>query len=393
MTTRVAEVFWVFIQLGLTTFGGPAASIALFQQLIVQRRRWLEAREFMDYVSVSHIIPGPIAVQLSLHLGYRRAGPLGAIAAVLGFVLPAAFTTWICAVFYVSGQNLSWLEACLKGIRPAIVAIVLTSVLQLGKSYLSRARNWLVFALVGGGLLLGGNPMLLLVMGAMLLTLWPFEKRPSVGKRSPQQHQSERAAQDPPPRIGGILVGSLPLAVLSQSVGWRTLSPTLLFLLFAKIGLFLYGGGSVLVAYLTSDLVETGIISHQVLLDALAVGQSTPGPILTVATFLGYLLAGTAGAIAATAGITAPCLLLASILHPLAKRSRSNPIVEKLFEGISVSIIGLILSVSLRLGWEVFASPIAAFLGTFYLALIILLRVSPVRLIPAAALIGVLIYH
>jgi chromate transporter len=391
MLARVAEVFWIFIQLGLTTFGGPGASIALFQHVIVQKRRWLEAREFMEYVSLSHLIPGPIAVQLSLHLGYRRAGLLGAGAAVLGFVLPAAFITWVCAVLYVNGQNLSWLEACLKGIRPAIVAVVLTSVLQLGKTYLTVARNWLVLSIVGGGVVLGGNAMVLLLVGAILVTIWPLGNGPIAGKESSQRNPSQRPTQDPRSKTSLIVLGTPPLAMLAQSPGWGTLSPVLLFLLFAKIGLFLYGGGSVLVAYLTNDLVETGIISHHVLLDALAVGQSTPGPILTVATFLGYLLAGTPGAIAATAGIIIPCLLLASLFHPFAKRTRSSPFFAKVFEGISVSVIGLILGTSLRLGWAVFITPIAVVLGTFYLALLTLLRVSAVQVIAAAALIGLLL--
>jgi len=400
MVARIAEVFWVFIQLGLTTFGGPAASIALFQNLIVQKCRWVDAREFMDYVSVSHLIPGPIAVQLSLHLGYRRAGLLGALAAVFGFVVPAAFITWICAVLYISGQNLLWLQACLKGIRPAIVAVVLTSVIQLGKRYLVAPKNWLVFALVAAGLIWGGNPILLLLAGALAIGLWPVKSRtrgPETGPPGPAENSQQTPSQQPPPKQSSdawMLVSGTPFfAALVQKAACSTLSPIFLFLQFAKIGLFLYGGGNVLAAYLSSDFVETGLISHQVLLDALAVGQSTPGPILTVATFLGYLLAGTPGAVAATVGILTPCLLLASILHPLAERTRSSRFFAKIFEGISVSIIGLIVGVSFRLGWEIFVSPVPLLLGTIYLLLLTLFRVSAVQVIAAAALLGLLIYY
>ncbi|WP_347245112.1 chromate efflux transporter [Thermogutta sp.] len=382
---QLAEILWVFSQIGLTSFGGSAASIAIIQQALVQRRGWLSPEEFMDYVGASHLIPGPIAVQLSLHLGYRRAGLLGALAAVVGFVVPAAMITWLCAVVYVRNQGLPALEACLAGIRPVILAIILVSITQIAQGKLRRPTNLAILAAVVAAYLLGANPFVVLVAGTFLGIVL-FHVIPSRNGISPP---GNRRPNDTVSHLIFPFIGGVSAAGASSLV--TQLSPFQLFLSFAKVGIFLYGGGNVLAAYLVSEFVKTGIISHQQLLDALAVGQSTPGPILTVATFLGYLLGGHIGAVAATAGMITPCVVLASVLHPFVRKARTYRWSAAFLDALTLAVIGLILGVCVDLGRQVFTHPTAIALGLFALWAAAVWKISPVRLVLAAALIGLLI--
>lgn len=394
MLGQLVEVVWVFTQLGLASFGGPAASIALMQQMLVQRLRWLSQQEYMDFVGASYLIPGPIAVQLSLHLGYRRAGLWGALAAVIGFVVPAAGITWVCAVIYVQNQGLPQLEACLQGVRPAILAIILVSLAQLGKGQFRGPVQGVILAGTVTAFLVGVNPFLVLIVaaaaGALLQRILP----PWLGGTSPRKSDQVEEGTDRkrPGRLGLFMPltwgWTVPTAA-SLAVRFR---PWELYLLFAKVGLFLYGGGNVLAAYLSNDLVKTGILSRQQLLDALAVGQSTPGPILTVATFIGYILGGHLGSIAATLGIITPCVLLASLLHPYVRKARQYPWTASLLDALTLAVIGLILGVCLDLAREVFTQPIPVLWGLFCVIASWKLRITPVRLILASALVGLLIW-
>ncbi|MBC7352704.1 MAG: chromate efflux transporter [Thermogutta sp.] len=382
---QLAEILWVFALLGLASFGGPAASIAIMQQTLVRRRRWLSDTEFMDYVGASHLIPGPIAVQLSLHLGYRRAGLLGALAAVVGFVVPAAMITWLCAVVYVRNQGLPALEACLSTVRPVILGIILVSIKQIAQGRWRRPTNLVILAAVVAAYMWGANPFAVLVAGTflgMLLfhVIQPKKENSPPGDRPPEVPASRHTF----PFIGGMTAAGTS-ALITQ------MSPLQLFLVFAKVGVFLYGGGNVLAAYLASEFVNTGILSHQQLLDALAVGQSTPGPILTVATFLGYVLGGHIGAVAATAGIITPCMVLASVLHPYVRKARSYRWSAAFLDALMLAVIGLILGVCVDLGRQVFTQPVAIVLGLFTLWAAGVWKISPVRLILAAALLGLLI--
>lgn len=382
---QLAEILWVFAQIGLVSFGGPAASIAIMQQALVQRRRWLSDEEFMDYVGASYLIPGPIAVQLSLHLGYRRAGLPGALAAVLGFVVPAAMITWVCAIVYVRNQGLPALEACLSAVRPVILAIILVSITQIAQGRLRRPANLAILAAVVVAYLLGANPFAILVVGAFFGMLLFRLIRPK-NETSPP---GNRPSEERPPHRSLPLLGLMTAA--SASGPTAQMSAFQLFLVFAKIGVFLYGGGNVLAAYLASEFVKTGILSHQQLLDALAVGQSTPGPILTVATFLGYVLGGHIGAVAATAGIITPCVMLASVLHPYVRKARSYRWSAAFLDALILAVIGLILGVCVDLGRQVFTQPTAIALGLFALWAAAVWKISPVLLVFAAALLGLIL--
>jgi len=393
MLRRFLEVLWVFTQIGITSFGGPATSIALMQQALVQKRQWLSRQEFMDFVGVSSLIPGPMIVQLSLHLGYRRAGLWGAFAAVAGFVVSAAAITWLCAIVYVGNQKLPQLDACLQGIRPAVMAVILFSLCELGSWRAWGLSDFLLLAGTAAAFLAGGNPFLVLVAATIAgtaLKRWFPSRQSAVARRTGKNADAEADQEDP----GGthLFLPYVWSGIVPAAAGTTGLSLWWLFLTFAKIGLFLYGGGNVIAAYLSNDFVKTGILTHQQLLDALAVGQSTPGPIITIATFIGYLLGGHLGAVAATAGIITPCIVMASLLHSLVRKVRRQRWAAGLFDALSVAVLGLILGVWLDLARQVFTQPLPMLLGIVCLVLLWKLRVSSVRLILASALTGLLLW-
>lgn len=398
MVRSLLEVLWVFAQIGVTSFGGAAASIAVMQRVVVHKLGWLSRREFLDFAAASYLIPGPIAVQLSLHLGYRRAGLWGACAAVAGFVGSAAAITWLCAVLYVRNQGLPQWDACLQGVRPAILAVILMSLGELAKGVVHGPRDLVLTVGTAIGFLAGGNPFLVLIAAALAGTVAKriFPGPPIAGPRedgtiadgeAEQDEQSDRERHAGMSIILPPTLISLAPAAVAPSLGFLGM-----FLAFAKIGLFLYGGGNVIAAYLSNDFVKTGILTHQQLLDALAVGQSTPGPILTVATFIGYLLGGHLGAVAATAGLITPCVLLASLLHSWVRKIRRQTWAAGLFEALSAAVLGLILGVWLDLARQVFTQPLPTLLCAACLILLWRCKVSPVQVVFASALTGLLLW-
>lgn len=377
----------MFTQIGLASFGGPAASIALMQRAIVDRRKWVTQSEFLDFVAASHIIPGPIAVQLSLHLGYRRAGLLGAIIAVAGFVVPAATITWAIAVFYQRSQGLPQLEAILRGIRPAVLAIIGVSLWQVAaKLSWNKTRLVLLTAVVGLSLL-GIDAFIVMActlgLGGIYLALKAARSRP---QKSTNIKPSIPAASEKPPeeRLASFLVPSL--AIFSQASLW--VKSLYLFGMFFKIGCLLYGGGNVLAAYIQSDFVDHGLLSHTQFLDALAVGQGTPGPVLTVSTFIGYLLAGHLGAVSATLGIITPCVLIATFAHQFVSRARNYELTSILLNMMNVVVIGLILSVCINLGVRVFQDLLAVAIAVVVGVLLLVFDVPAIVVIFGAAMAG-----
>jgi len=381
------QIVWTFTQIALASFGGPAASIALMQRAIVERRKWITQQEFLDFVSVSHIIPGPIAVQLSLHLGYRRGGPLGALAAVFGFVVPAATITWAVAVFYQRNQGLPVLEACLQGIRPAVLAIILTSLWQIARKLPWTRSRLLLLATVVGLNLLGFDAIILMVFAIACASLhlsW-MSIRSRVQKEHRQGGQQDVAPRKPTDHtFVSFLIPSL--GVFSRmGLGMKSLY---LYGMFFKIGLLLYGGGNILAAYIQSDFVNHGLLSHAQFLDALAVGQSTPGPVLTVATFVGYLLAGHLGAVSATLGIITPCVFLAGFTHQFMARARNSESVSTILNIVNLVVVGLILSVCISLAIWVFQDVVSIAVALCVGGLILLFDVPPIVAIIGAAVVG-----
>jgi chromate transporter len=313
----------VFLRLGATSFGGPAAHVALMEEEVVRRRDWLSHAEFLDLLGATNLIPGPNSTEMAIHTGHRVAGWPGLVVAGACFILPAALIVALLAWAYVTFGALPPVAGVLYGVKPVVIAVVAQALWNLGRSCV---RSWPLAALGAAAVALAaaGVHELLVLFGAGLLL--------AVGK-------GLTAGRGP---TGLAVLAGVPLASATDPVG---LGP--LFLFFLKVGSVLFGSGYVLLAFLRADLVERyGWLSEQQLLDAVAVGQVTPGPVFTTATFIGYVLAGPAGAAAATVGIFLPAFVFPIFFHRWLVAVAQNPRIRPFLLGVAAAVIGLIAAVT-----------------------------------------------
>jgi chromate transporter len=302
------ELFWLFSRLGTTAFGGPAAHIAMMEQEVVRRRGWLTPEEFLDLLGATNLIPGPNSTELAIHIGHRRAGVAGLVVAGLAFIVPAALLTAALALVYVRFGTMPSAERVLYGIKPVIVAVVAHAVVKLART--AFKTRWL-FAIgaVALALSLARVDELVILLGAGVLAALPH------ARRSERLHGAD-------PTLAG------------------------LFLVFAKIGSVLFGSGYVLIAFLRADLVEARHwITESQLVDAVAAGQMTPGPVFTTATFVGYLVHGPIGALVATAGIFLPAFVFVAASGWLVPKMRSSARTGAFLDGVNVASLGLMTAV------------------------------------------------
>lgn len=365
----LGEVAWLALKLGFTAFGGPAAHIAMLHNEVVTRRKWLSEQRFLDLLGTTNLIPGPNSTEMFIHVGYVRAGWPGLLVSGLCFILPAVSIVLAFAWAYVEYGTTPAAEWLLYGIKPVIIAIVLQALWKLGKS---AVKN-LFFALVGLAVLLlylfGLNELLLLFGGGLLVMLVI-----NIG----------RLRQQPT-----LFLGFLPVGLL-QAAETIPFNLSRLFLIFLKIGAVLYGSGYVLLAFLRSDLVEgLGWLSDQQLLDAIAIGQFTPGPVFTTATFIGYVLGSWPGAILATVGIFLPSFLFVAAVNPLIPRIRRSPWVGALLDGVNVAAVGLMAAVTLQLGQAAIVDWLTALLAVLAAVLLIRFKVNSVWLVLGGGLVAV----
>ncbi|MET0552917.1 MAG: chromate efflux transporter [Vicinamibacteria bacterium] len=344
--SRLAEVCGVFLRLGLTAFGGPAAHVAMMEDEVVRRRAWLDRAAFLDLVAATHLVPGPNSTELAIHLGYRRAGWPGLFVAGAAFILPAFAMVWALAWFYVRWGRLPAVLGVLAGLKPVVLAVVVHACWSFGRTALKTRRLAALAALSAAALLAGAHELLVLGVAGLAAV-----RRP---------RRSAVAAA----------VGWLPIAGAAAS-GAGT--PAALFWIFAKIGSVLFGSGYVLVAYLRAELVtRRPWLTEVQLLDAVAVGQLTPGPVFTTATFVGYLVSGNAGAIAATAGIFLPAFLFVAASGPLVPRLRRSPAAGDFLDGLVAASIAFMAVVAV--GVLPGAVPDALSLSIALVALVLLVR-------------------
>ena len=334
------EVAWVFLKLGLVAFGGPAAHVALMRRELVQRRRWLDEAEFQRMFAACNLVPGPSSTELAIFLGYRRAGWRALLLAGVLFILPAMLLMLVLAWLYGRFGSTVVLAHVLYGIRPAVVGIVAWAILDLGRRMVRRWRLALVAAAVGVLFLVGLNPVVLLLLGGVVVA----------------------AASLPTsrgPRVGVLWLAALPGSLLPHLDRLPVLTLTCL-----KIGLVAFGSGYVLFAFLRADFV-LGLhwLSDRQLLDAIAIGQATPGPVFTTATFLGYLFAGVPGAMAATVAVFLPGFLVVPFLDRVVDAVRSRPWAQAFVEGANAAAIGLIGAVALQLAGASVVDPLTAALA------------------------------
>jgi chromate transporter len=375
--SRIKEVAYVFLKLGTTAFGGPAAHIAMMDDEIVKHRKWVTRETFMDLLGASNLIPGPNSTELAIHLGYKRAGWIGLLTAGICFITPAMLIVWLFAVLYQKYQSVPELSFILYGIKPVIMAIVFQALWGLGKTSLKSSATTLAGAATVFLFMFGWSEILLLLIAGLSIMLWSNRNRifnqTNLSLWLPMLWMHHSAS----------------IGTTSSAVKTVPLSLTSLFITFLKIGSVLYGSGYVLLAFLQSNFVEHfGVLSSQQLLDAVAVGQFTPGPVFTTATFVGYLIQGNAGALLATIAIFLPAFVFVALISPWSSKLRNSSWISGLLDGVNAASLGLMAAVSLQLGKAAFIDIWTIVLGV--LAFIILLRykVNSVWLVIGGAFVG-----
>lgn len=362
-------------KLGFTAFGGPAAHIAMLREEVVVRRRWLGDQEFLDLVGATNLIPGPNSTEMVIHTGYLRAGWRGLITAGTLFILPAATMVLALAWAYVRYGSLPEVEWLLYGIKPVIIAVVGQALWGLART---AVKGPLLLALGVAALalyLLGVNEIAILFGGALLM----------FGITSVRQ-SGARPPGGTALTVAGISFPAVPAIVTHAA---EPVSLGMLFLLFLKIGSVLYGSGYVLLAFLRNDFVlRTGWLTDQQLLDAVAIGQFTPGPVFTTATFVGYVVGGFPGAVLATLGIFLPSFAFVALLRPLVPRLRRSAWTAALLDGVNVAALGLMAAVAWQLGRDAVVDWLTALLAIVAAVLLIRYRVNSVWLVLGGGLIG-----
>jgi chromate transporter len=332
----------MFVRLGLTAFGGPLAHIAAMEDEVVTRRQWVTREEFADLVGAANLIPGPNSTELAIHLGYRRAGWPGLVAAGVGFIVPAVLMVWGIAIAYARLGARVDVAAALSGMQPAVLAVVVQAAWRLRASFVRSRAAALLAAAALVAMLLGVSELTVLLVAVVIA--FALVARPSTAT------------------LPAAVFGA-PLATTAAS----TLTPATVFLSFAKIGSVLYGSGYVLLTFLRGEFGERlHALTDAQLLDAIAVGQVTPGPVFSAATFVGYLLAGSAGAWAATAGIFLPAFIGVALTAPFVRRLRSDARLAPALDVVNAVSLALMVSVVLVMAKAVAAQPLALaiFLGT-----------------------------
>jgi chromate transporter len=373
-THPLRELGLFFFRLGLTAFGGPAAHIAMMEQEAVQRREWLSHEAFLDLLGAVNLIPGPSSTQMAMSIGYQQAGWLGLVLGGICFIFPAALLTLGIAWAYVRFGRLPQAQGLLYGIKPVVLAIVFQALWNLGRTAF-RTR---VLVVLGGVALvvscLDLHPLFVLLGAgcASVAILWVRE--PDSGKA---------------PLVRG---GWLPVSI--GALSFPTVGLTSLFLFFLKLGAVLFGSGYVLLAFLKADLVDRWHwLTQAQLLDAIAVGQVTPGPVFTTATFIGYVLHGIPGAVMATVGIFLPSFIFVGLLGVVLPRLRKSPQTGAFLDGINVGAIALMVYVTWGLSR---AALVDAWTGLFALVsgiLLIRFKVNPTWLVLGGGIVGLLIYR
>ena len=373
----LGEVARLFLKLGTIAFGGPAAHIALMHTEVVGRRRWVSEQQFLDLVGATNLLPGPSSTELAIYLGLRRAGWRGLVAAGACFIAPAFAIVLGLAVLYDRYGTTPVAADLLYGVTPVVIAIVVHALVLLGRTALKSA--WL--AGIGlaalGGYLAGLHPLLLLALGA---ALWLAV---TGGRRF--------AARFGAPAVLAPVALAGPWLLAAPSAAPGSVSLATLFWTFLKLGSVVFGSGYVLLAFLRDDLVEgLRVLSDQQLVDAVAVGQVTPGPVFTTATFIGYLVAGTPGALVATLGMFAPSFVLVPLIDRLLAAIRRRPWVRTALDGVNVVAVALMAGVAAQLARTALVDPLTVALAAATLGALLRWRPNPTWLIAAGAGAGLL---
>lgn len=326
---ELKEVGKLFLKLGTIAFGGPAAHIAMMEDEVVKKRRWITHEHFLDLVGATNLIPGPNSTEMTMHCGHERAGWKGLVVAGAAFILPAVLITMVLAWLYSKYGQLPQVEPYLYGIKPAVIAIILSALISLGQKALKSTELWILGILTAAVALLGVNEIVALFgCGFAGLLLYFIRNRATTAN------------------------GFAPLLLLQAPLLAVQSSNFKIWLSFLKVGALLYGSGYVLFAFLDAELVAKGLLTRQELIDAVAVGQFTPGPVLSTATFVGWQLNGFWGAVAATVGIFLPSFAFVALLNPLIPKLRKSKAMSAFLDTINVAAVAVILAVAVEMSCD-----------------------------------------
>ena len=347
----------VFLKLGLFAFGGPASHIAMMEDEVVHKRAWITKEKFIDMIGFTNLIPGPNSTEMAILLGHARGGKRGLFIAGISFIFPAMLIVLGFAMLYKNYGNINYVASIFDAIKPVILAIVLQALFRLSKTALTKVESFVLFGVVLTLSLLGITEIPLLLGSGILMLI--FRKLKDTKK-----------------------------TLVVEPVSLITL-----FLIFLKIGAVLYGSGYVLLAFLRTEFVDQlGLITNAQLIDAVAVGQFTPGPVFTTATFIGYLILDIPGALVATVGIFLPSFLIIWLLHPLIDKMRNSNHVKHILDGVNAAAIALMAAVTIELG---IASIVTVLYGIIFVVSAILLiryKVNATLLILGGAVIGLITF-
>lgn len=377
------ELARIFLRLGATAFGGPAAHLALMEEEFVRRRAWLSREELLDMIGAAQLIPGPNSTEVVLLIGQRRAGFPGLLVAGAAFILPAAALVSLLAWSYLRYGSLPAAHGLMTGIQPVIIAIVAQALWGFARTALDDARRVMVAVAAAAGFAIGWPELAVLLAGGGAAFVLRRMADPS-GPETPPAPISRRVLL--PPVLAGIVPGA------GAAVAGTAASPWLLFALFFKTGAALYGSGYVLLAFLRGDFVEgRAWLTEAQLLDAVAIGQFTPGPLFTSATFIGYLLGGPLGAAASTAGIFLPAFLLVAVSGHLIPRLRASPGAGAFLDGVNAASVSLMAVVTVQLARAAWVTPWAVGCSVAAWMILVRFRINSAWLILAGGGLGLIL--
>jgi chromate transporter len=344
---RIKELAILFTRLGIIGFGGPAVHIALMEEEVVRKRNWMDHQHFLDLVGATNLIPGPNSTEMTMHIGHERAGWKGLVVAGCCFIVPAVIITAVFALAYYRYGQLPEVQPFIYGIKPAIISVILVTMIALAKKALKSVQLGIIGCLAAVAVLMGCNEIYVLFGAGLAGLLLFFARKNSF--------------------VGGVI----PFTFLQISNLSIDPSPLKVLLIFLKVGAILYGSGYVLFAFLDAELVSKGLLTQRQLIDAIAVGQFTPGPVFSSATFIGWQMGGIGTALAATAGIFLPSFLFVALLNPLIPKLRASKPMGAFLDTINIASVAIILSVVIEMGkatlqdWRTILIAVLAWIATW----------------------------
>jgi len=376
---ELRETVLLFLKLGFVSFGGPAAHNAMMEDEVVSKRKWLDRQHFLDLIGITNLIPGPNSTELAMLCGFNRAGYPGLFTAGICFIFPAMLITTLLAILYFEFGHLPEFEPFFYGIKPAVIAIILNAVYKLSKQTIKNWKIVLIGILILVANFLGINEITSILAGGILGMSFLY-----------LANKQEINLKLLFPFYSSFYFLS---AIISQEKITQQISFVKIFLIFLKIGTVLFGGGYILVAYLDGEIVRNlSWISREDLLNAIAIGQFTPGPVLSTATFIGYQIKGIAGALAATVGVFLPSFVFVLIVNPFVHKLRKSKIASAFLDAVNISALAVMLAITVKIGFDVLIDWKAIFIFSISAAIVLIYKkISVAWIVLGSAMLGYLL--